>query len=89
MDSSDCDVAVGTSGASSAAVAVDAVDAVVSVVSVVAAGIESDSERELSLSPFGCLVGHGGCKAETEELVPCRCARDCRCDYVYCDAYTV
>jgi hypothetical protein len=86
MDSSYCDVAVGTSGASSAAVAVDAVDAVVSVVAV---GIVSDSKRELSLSPFGCLVGHVGYKAETEELVPCRCVRDGRCDFVYCDAYVV
>ena len=63
MDSSDCDVAVGTSGPSIAAVAVAAVDSV---------GIVSDSKRELSLSPFGCLVGHGGYKAETEELVPMR-----------------
>jgi len=86
MDSSDRDVAVGTSGASIAAVAAVAVDAIVSVVAV---GIVSDSKRELSLSPFGCLVGHGGGKAETEELVPCRCVRDCRCDYVYCDAYVV
>ena len=66
MDSSDRDVAVGRSGASSAAVAVDAV------VAAVAMGIVSDSKRELSLSPFGCLVGHVGYKAETEELVPCR-----------------
>ena len=83
MDSSDRDVAVGTSGASSAAVAVDAV------VAAVAMGIVSDSKRELSLSPFGCLVGHGGYKAETEELVPCRCVRDGRCDFVYCDAHVV
>jgi hypothetical protein len=56
MDSSDRDVAVGTSGASIAAVAavaVDAVDAFVAVVAAVAAGIVSDSKRELSLSPFG------------------------------------
>jgi hypothetical protein len=66
MDSSDRDVALGRSGASSAAAAVDAV------VAVAAAGIVSDSKRELSLSPFGYLVGHVGYKAETEELVPMR-----------------
>jgi len=53
MDSSDRDVAVGTSGASIAAVAAVAVDAVDAVVAAVAAGIVSDSKRELSLSPFG------------------------------------
>ena len=66
MDSSDRDVAVGRSGASSAAVAIDAV------VAAVAMGIVSDSKRELSLSPFGCLVGPVGYRAETEELVPIR-----------------
>jgi hypothetical protein len=80
MDSSDCDVAMGTSGASSAAVAAAAV---------ASAGIVSESKRELSLSPFGCLVGHVGYKAETEEIVSCRCVRDCRCDFVHCDAYVV
>ena len=75
MDSSDRDVAVGRSGASSAAVAVDAVVAVAAVAAAVAAvaiGIVSDSKRELSLSPFGCLVGPVGYRAETEELVPMR-----------------